>query len=276
MDDRSLTNWNIMKYSRNLQLETNDEIAREAAMTVMLEEEQYATIVCSPVSLEEMVIGFLATEGLIRTTRDIKQLQIDEERGFAYVTLYYTPTLTNNQERWIGSCCGKSREFYLKQDVKTAKTIMTETSIALDNVYELMKQFEETAETRNRTGGVHQAAIATEEEMLAAFIDIGRHNALDKLYGYLLKEKTSLKNKIILFSGRVSSEIVLKVSKIGVGMIIAKSAPTDLALKLADDLNVSVIGFAKEASFNVYTNQTSVYEAEKNNHHPHNNIEESR
>src|SRR5699024_6140885 len=189
---------------------------------------------------------------------------------------YYTPTLTNNQERWIGSCCGKSREFYLKQDVKTAKTIMTETSIALDNVYELMKQFEETAETRNRTGGVHQAAIATEEEMLAAFIDIGRHNALDKLYGYLLKEKTSLKNKIILFSGRVSSEIVLKVSKIGVGMIIAKSAPTDLALKLADDSNVSVIGFAKEASFNVYTNQTSVYEAEKNNHHPHNNIEESK
>src|SRR5699024_11526878 len=98
---------------------------------------------------------------------DIKQLQIDEERGFAYVTLYYTPTLTNNQERWIGSWCGKSREFYLKQDVKTAKTIMTETSIGLDNVYELMKQFEETAETRKRTGGGDQAAIGTEEGTLA-------------------------------------------------------------------------------------------------------------
>src|SRR5699024_6038567 len=114
-DDRSVTNWDIMKYSRNLQLETDEEIAREAAMTVMLEEEQYARIVCSPVSLEEMVIGFWAAEGLIRAIRDIKQLQSDEERGFAYVTLYYTPTLTNNQERWIGSCCGKSREFYLKQ-----------------------------------------------------------------------------------------------------------------------------------------------------------------
>src|SRR5699024_11975546 len=97
--------------------------------------------------------------------------------------------------------------------------------------------------------------------------DIGRHNALDKLYGYLLKEKISLKNKIILFSGRVSSEIVLKVSKIGVGMIIAKSAPTDLALKLADDLNVRVIGFAKEASFNVYTNQKCVFEIELYNIH---------
>src|SRR5699024_11284707 len=132
------------------------------------------TIVCSPVSLEEMVIGFLATEGLIRAIRDIKQLQIDEERGFAYVTLYYTPTLTNNQERWIGSCCGRSRELYLKQDVKTAKTIMTETSIALDNVYELMKQFEETAETRSHTGGGQQAGITLEEEVLAAFIHMRR------------------------------------------------------------------------------------------------------
>lgn len=261
MDEQSLTSWNIIKYSRNLKLETEDEIAREAAMTIMLHGEQYATIVCTPTSMEEMVIGFLATEGLIRKTSDMKQLQIDEERGFAYVTLYHMPTLVNNQERWIGSCCGKSREFYLKQDVKTAKTIMTDTPIALEHVYELMKQFEENAETRNRTGGVHQAAIATEENILAAFIDIGRHNALDKLYGHLLKEKIPLQHTFILFSGRVSSEIVLKVSKIGVGMLIAKSAPTDLALKLADDLNVSVIGFAKEASLNVYTNHTNVYEA---------------
>src|SRR5699024_3893008 len=100
--------------------------------------------------------------------------------------------------------------------------------------------------------------------------------SLDKLYGYLLKEKTSLKNTIILFSGRVTSESVLKVSKIGSGMIIATSAPTDHAINLADDLNVSVIGFAKEASFNVYSNQTTVYEAEKNNPQPHNDIEESR
>jgi len=267
VEDRSLTKWNITKYSQNLKLETEDEIAREAAMTIMLDGEQYATIVCTPASMEEMVLGFLATEGLILSIRDVKQLDIDEKRGFAYVTLHYTPTLPNNQERWIGSCCGKSREFYLKQDVKTAKTIMTDTPIALENVYALMKQFEENAETRNRTGGVHQAAIATEENILAAFIDIGRHNALDKLYGHLLKEKIPLKNKFILFSGRVSSEIVLKVSKIGVGMLIAKSAPTDLALKLADDLNVSVIGFAKEASLNVYTNHTNVYEARAMKNH---------
>src|SRR5699024_5388212 len=267
VEDRSLTKWNITKYSQNLKLETEDEIAREAAMTVMLHGEQYATIVCTPASMEEMVLGFLATEGLILSIRDVKQLDIDEKRGFAYVTLHYTQTLPNNQERWIGSCCGKSREFYLKQDVKSAKTIMTDTPIALENVYALMKQFEENAETRNRTGGVHQAAIATEENILAAFIDIGRHNALDKLYGHLLKEKIPLKNKFILFSGRVSSEIVLKVSKIGVGMLIAKSAPTDLALKLADDLNVSVIGFAKEASLNVYTNHTNVYEARAMKNH---------
>src|SRR5699024_2151799 len=141
------------------------------------------------------------------------------------------------------------------------------TPIALENVYALMKQFEENAETRNRTGGVHQAAIATEENILAAFIDIGRHNALDKLYGHLLKEKTPLTNTFMLCSVIVASETALKVSTLGVGMLIAKSAQTDVAMKLADDLNVSLIGLAKEASLNVYTNHTSGYEARAMKNH---------
>ncbi|MFC4556901.1 formate dehydrogenase accessory sulfurtransferase FdhD [Virgibacillus kekensis] len=107
--------------------------------------------------------------------------------------------------------------------------------------------------------GVHQAALASQDEFLTSYIDIGRHNALDKLYGHILLNRILLKDKCILFSGRISSEVILKVSKIGAGILVAKSAPTDLALKLANDLNITAVGFVRGSSLNVYTHQERIH-----------------
>lgn len=74
-----------------------------------------------------------------------------------------------------------------------------------------------------------------------------------------MENRISLKDKCILFSGRISSEVILKVSKIGTGLLIAKSAPTDLALKLADDLQITATGFVRDSKLNVYTHEVRVY-----------------
>jgi len=84
-------------------------------------------------------------------------------------------------------------------------------------------------------------------------MDIGRHNALDKIYGYCLKNNISIGDKIIVFSGRISSEILLKVAKIGCEIILSKSAPTELALELAEQLGITTVGFIRNGSLNVYT-----------------------
>ena len=83
--------------------------------------------------------------------------------------------------------------------------------------------------------------------------DIGRHNALDKIYGHLLRQRISVRDKVLAFSGRVSSEVVLKAAKIGVGVLLSKSAPTDLALRLAHDLGITVVGFIRRDHLTVYT-----------------------
>ncbi len=83
--------------------------------------------------------------------------------------------------------------------------------------------------------------------------DIGRHNALDKLYGYCINEQIAIRDKVLIFSGRISSEILIKASKIGVGILLSKSAPTDLAIKLAHDLNMTAVGFIRNDSFNIYS-----------------------
>ena len=82
---------------------------------------------------------------------------------------------------------------------------------------------------------------------------MGRHNALDKLYGYCIQEDIPVRNKVLIFSGRISSEILIKAAKIGVGVILSKSAPTNLAIEIANDLNITAIGFIRDGSFNVYS-----------------------
>ncbi|XKF65565.1 formate dehydrogenase accessory sulfurtransferase FdhD [Virgibacillus necropolis] len=258
MDDKSLTYWTTAKYRQNLMITEEDAVAREFALTIEINGEQYATIVCTPTDLKELVIGFLASEGIIRKYEDIQSVMVDDYKGFAYVELHFPVEFTERTERWIGSCCGKSREFYLKQDVKAAKTITTKLQLQTNQVYQLMKEFDDQAEVFGETGGVHQAGLATEKQINAAFIDIGRHNALDKLFGHILLHKLSVKDYCILFSGRISSEVILKVSKIGVGILLAKSAPTDLALKLARDLQITAVGFIRNASLNVYTHENRI------------------
>lgn len=253
MTSDSTTSWSTTKYHHHLQTNEDEEIARETAFTVMVNGSQYATIVCTPTHLQEMVVGFLASEGVIRSFNQIQSLSIDEVLGFAYVELGFSVDIAESSERWIGSCCGKSREFYFKQDVKTAKTIMKAPEISSRQAVAFMEEFDQSAETFGRTGGVHQVALTDGTTIAASFIDIGRHNALDKLYGFILENRLSLKDKCILFSGRISSEVVLKVSKIGVGILLAKSAPTDLALKLADDLQITAVGFIRTHKLNVYT-----------------------
>ncbi|KGP71172.1 formate dehydrogenase accessory sulfurtransferase FdhD [Pontibacillus yanchengensis] len=262
MDENIVGSWNIHRYHRGAYKEFEDDIAIEFALTVVVQGEEYATMICSPCALEELVIGFLASEALIISYEDINSIQLDLEAGFAYVEL--STDLPNKSygrtKRFIGSCCGKSREFYFDQDVKTAKTIMKKHILSVQEVFSLMDTFQQHSNDFKRTGGVHQAAIATRHNIQYIAVDIGRHNALDKVYGYLLKNQISRREKQIVFSGRISSEVLVKVSKMGIGTLLSPSAPTDLALRLAEDLNITTVGFIRQNRLNVYTGQDYIQE----------------
>lgn len=130
--------------------------------------------------------------------------------------------------------------------------------VAAEDCFRLMKEMQQSADTFHHTGGVHNAALCDVNGIILSRMDIGRHNALDKIYGYCLRNAISIKDKIIVFSGRISSEILLKVAKIGCEIILSKSAPTELALQLAEDLGITTIGFIRNHSLNVYTHPERV------------------
>lgn len=247
--------WRTIRVEGGDTVEKEDEVAAEYPLTIRLDGEEFATLVCSPGDLADLVVGFLASEGVIRTIDDIQAMSIDEDAGFAQVSLQ-RPQSTGKDfysKRLIGSCCGKSRQFYFHNDARTAKTIVGGTSISAERCFTYMRLLQESSAAFHLTGGVHNAALFREEEQVAARMDIGRHNALDKLFGHCIRNRIPTKNLIIAFSGRLSSEVVLKAAKIGSPLLLSKSAPTDLALKLADDLGITCAGFIRNGAMNVYT-----------------------
>ncbi len=151
--------------------------------------------------------------------------------------------------------------FVFFNDAKTAKRLHdVPVELSFDDVFRLVRQMQEGSETFSRTGGVHNAALCDRQGILLDRMDIGRHNALDKIYGYCLRRNIPVNDKIIVFSGRISSEILLKVAKIGCGVILSKSAPTALALELAENLGITTVGFVRGQSCNVYTHPQRIIE----------------
>ncbi|WP_283152396.1 formate dehydrogenase accessory sulfurtransferase FdhD [Guptibacillus hwajinpoensis] len=245
----------ITRYENGEFKEKEDLIALEKPITIRINHTEFATLVCTPDHLEDMVIGFLASEGVIRSYHDVEEMLFNNGQGIVNVKATVQGSLTSETytKRVISSCCGKSRHFYLQSDSKTARTIMKAPELTASVCLANMRTLQEQSATFKSTGGVHNAAIFKNGEMVASRTDIGRHNALDKLYGYAIRHHLHPSDLSVAFSGRISSEVVIKLSKMGIGVLLSKSAPTELAIQLADDLNITTVGFIRHEAFNVYT-----------------------
>ncbi|CAM4187609.1 formate dehydrogenase accessory sulfurtransferase FdhD [Lacicoccus alkaliphilus] len=254
----------IVKYQGGQFSEQGDMVAVEFPLTIYINDIEFVTLVCSPDHLEELIIGFLASEGAIRSYEDIQSLNLDDRGGFCHITLNKSIPTDHFQysKRILGSCCGKSRQFYFQNDVDTAKVSMSKTTLTPEQISRLMVEMQTTSTIFKETGGIHNASLGSPDKTVVHRGDIGRHNALDKLYGHCVRNNISVRDKVLVFSGRISSEVLTKAAKIGVGIVLSKSAPTDLAIGLAEDLNITAVGFVRGDSFNIYSHPWRIRESE--------------
>ncbi|MFC7391470.1 formate dehydrogenase accessory sulfurtransferase FdhD [Scopulibacillus cellulosilyticus] len=256
----------IIRFSRGKCSREKDLVVTEFPVTVKINGEEFVTMICTPEHIEDMVIGYLASEGVIKKYEDIKKIWIQEKEGYVHVeTVKLNPYYqTFQNKRYITSCCGAGRQgFVFINDALTAKKMNDiNIRIAPDDCFRLMDELQSSARTFKETGGVHNSALCDVNGIILRRMDIGRHNALDKIYGYCLKNNIPIKGKVIVFSGRISSEILLKVAKIGCEIVLSKSAPTELALNLAEGLGITTVGFIRGDSFNIYTRPERIVNAE--------------
>ncbi|SHI06576.1 formate dehydrogenase accessory sulfurtransferase FdhD [Desulfosporosinus lacus] len=232
-----------------------DTVVREVPLTVHYNREEIATLLCSPSQTEELTLGFLFNEGFIRVPEDVYEIRQDPSDHMIWVE--GKPCVLQKElmsKRFVSACCGKSRaSFCFANDALMVKPLTSTYSILLQEAYDYAKFLQSYLPLFQETGGVHSGGVGYKGNVILTSYDIGRHNVFDKLGGEAFRTKLNLENHVIFFSGRVSSEILLKVAKMKVPILIARGAPTDMALSQATALNITVVGFAREQRLNIYT-----------------------
>ena len=236
--------------------ELEDLVVREAPLTIQVNGQELATLLCSPYDLRELTLGFLLSEGILKPSDPVPEVEVNEPGGYAQVTLARDlgPELSRTLSRLVGSGCAALAAFYRGADARDARPIQSRLLVTRPAIWALMKAFQAKSELYRRTGGLHAVALATAGgEMVAFHEDIGRHNALDRIIGRAYLQRQSLCDRIALTSGRLTSEIVVKAAKAEIPILISRSAPTDLAVGLAEKLSLTLVGFVRGKRLNIYS-----------------------
>ncbi|MFC2047063.1 formate dehydrogenase accessory sulfurtransferase FdhD, partial [Chloroflexota bacterium] len=237
MVEKNIEGFSVLRITEKGRSQSQDSVVRELPLTIILNNQELVTLLCSPANLKYLVVGFLTSEGFIKGKDDIKKIIVDERRGVVRVESENNGEATEPLfKRLITSGCGRGASFYSAADAQGQLKIEAQIGISATQVFALVREFQYRSQVFRTTGGVHSAALCNTENVLVFSEDIGRHNAIDKIFGECLLTGIPTDDHIILTSGRISSEIMLKVAKRNIPILISRSAPTNLGLRLASDL----------------------------------------
>ena len=250
-----LNTLSVVRISGDNREESGAAVAGEFPLTVFLNDVELVTLLCSPSDLDNLAVGFLFAEGFLKSRDDIKNLTVNERAGIVRVTRCSELDLSRELlfKRLITSACGRGAAFYSTADAQTLAKIDSNMTISSQDVFILLDKFNRSSELFKTTGGVHSAALGEGSDIIIFKDDLGRHNAIDKVFGECLLKDISAEDRILITSGRAPSEMVLKAAKGKVPVLVSVGSTTDLAVRLADNLGVTLVGFARGKSMTIYT-----------------------
>lgn len=222
---------------------------REASVSLTVNNNTWLTWMCSPVALEALAIGFLYSEGFITSLGDVASVRVCSKGDNVDVWLYRDLFPPQRWARASGCVGGVTAQPW----ARPLPRVTDGAPLSSSAVGELMAQLYEAQQMYRTAGGIHASALSDGRSLFALAEDIGRHNTLDKLAGQCLLAHVVMTGNLLLTTGRLSSEMVGKAARMGVPIVISRSAPTSLAIELAERCGLTLIGYARRDSFNVYT-----------------------
>jgi FdhD protein len=228
--------------------EVSGEVVREQPLTVSVNGERFVTLLCSPIKLDALVIGYLWMEQVIEGLDEISRLEISPVDGRADVTLAHPVTLPT--ERILTSGCGGGITFRI--DHRLFPRLHSTLQVRPEQLTAQMKALFAAAVHYRASRGIHGAALSDGEQLLVMAEDVGRHNAVDKIKGEALQRVIQTNDRILLSTGRISSEMLLKAARMGVPVIASRTSPTEMAVALAEQLNITICGYVRGGALNLY------------------------
>ncbi|MFT3912046.1 MAG: formate dehydrogenase accessory sulfurtransferase FdhD [Ferruginibacter sp.] len=259
----------IQKISGNNSLEAADQVAIEEPLEIRIAygtadgrmEKNISVTMRTPGNDEELAAGFLFTEAIINdhaSIKDIKHVAADDNRILVTLKENILPALNKTDRNFYStsSCgvCGKASIDAIHTN-PVYQNKKDNISIGSELLYGLQDKLRKQQEIFQNTGGIHASAIfSLDAKFIMLREDVGRHNALDKLIGAaLLKGSLPLNNCILLLSGRASFELIQKAAMAGIKIVAAVGAPSSLAIEMAEESGITLIGFLRDRRFNLYS-----------------------
>ena len=238
--------------------EVTGDVVREQPLTIYVNGDKFLTLLCSPMMLDALVVGYLWMEKVIGGVDEVARLDVSAVDGRADVTLTHPVTLPS--ERILTSGCGGGITFRI--DHRLFPRLDSTLRIRPAALAAGMKQLFEAAAQYQRSRGIHGAALSDGTRLLLVAEDVGRHNAVDKVKGQALLAGIPTTDRILLSTGRVSSEMLLKAARMGVPIVASRTSPTEMAVALAEQLNLTVVGYVRPDSLNLYAGDALLLDAE--------------
>lgn len=254
----------IIKISSGSAAATSDQVAIEAPLEIRIKREKdpmskaVAVTMRTPGHDIELALGFLFTEGILKHTGQVKQASVTKENTIEITVSDDVNTDMKNADRnfyTTSSCgvCGKASIEAIK--VSPEHNSSSSFYVRADKLGAFPQEMNAIQSAFKATGGIHASALFDADGKLQLIKeDVGRHNALDKMIGhYFKKGSIPLNNSVLLLSGRASFELVQKAAMSGIQIVAAVGAPSSLAIDLAIEHNITLVGFLKHDQFNIYS-----------------------
>ena len=241
-----------------------DAVAVEEPLEIRVGGRSVAVTMRTPGHDEELAAGFLLTEGVIRSSADVSEIAHcqsgDARRTGNVVNVFLASGVEVDFQRltrhvFASSSCGLCGKAAIDSIIQTYPAMNSSLRVSTDVLETLPTKLRDAQKAFDATGGLHAAALFDATgRMLVAREDVGRHNAVDKVVGWALKQRlVPLAGCVLLVSGRVSYEIVQKALAAGLPMVCAVSAPTSLAVELARESGLTLVGFLRGRTMNLYS-----------------------
>ncbi|MDH4140378.1 MAG: formate dehydrogenase accessory sulfurtransferase FdhD [Coriobacteriia bacterium] len=226
----------------------------ERPITIHMNDVEVATVQATPSDLEEMAAGFLISEGLMRDRSSLDRIDVDAKRGMVWVvTGESVPDDMVFRTRYVTSGCGKGVTFSSVGHARGLAHVESTIAVSSEVLYDMMGQMARAAEAYRGTGGVHSCALGRDGTVLLVREDVGRHSALDKLLGRAWLDGIPTEDAVLLSTGRISYEMAVKAAKSRVPIVVSRTAVTDLAADIAQELGITLVGYARGGQLVVYT-----------------------
>src|SRR5512136_3464265 len=232
-----------------------DAVVKEAPLTIVLDNQELVTMLCSPMDLKHLAVGFLFSEGFLKSKEEIKKVVVDDRKSIAWVETREGKGADAGilSKRLITSGCGKGASFYSLADAQVGMKIQSRFQMLAKDVVALVDEFQHGSELHKVTRGVHSAALCDAQKIVMFADDIGRHNAIDKIIGRCILTDVPAESHGLIFSGRISSEMLLKAARRGTPVLISVASPTNVAVRMANDMGMTVVGMVRGKRMNIYS-----------------------